>query len=68
MAKHLHESHDGEPFDMFDELHAGVAHRVTADADEMKGGVARPKLSGNSGRMEIAGRLAGDEEDLTHWR
>ncbi len=70
VLEHLDEPHHRELLDVLDELHAGGAHLVAADADgvEASGRAARRELAHHARRVQIAGNFSGDEQNLTHER
>ena len=65
-ADDFNETHHGQMRRMLDQLDAGVAHPVAADADEPKGRAARDQLTRDARGVQVAGDFSGDEYDLTH--
>jgi hypothetical protein len=61
VAQHFDEAHHRELLGVLDELHARVAHLIATDADEPVWRVALAQRPGDTGRMQVTGRLAGDE-------
>jgi hypothetical protein len=61
VTQHFYEAHHGELLDVMEKLHPGSAHGVAANAYELVRGMSRAKFLRDCCRMEVAGRLAGDE-------
>ena len=63
MFEHLEEAHDREVARVREQLHAGRGHLIAAQADQAGARPALLQRDRNGGRMHVAGRLAGRDED-----
>jgi len=66
MGKDLPEAHKGHIFIMQQQIGAGIAHKITAAAANLRLGVDLPHLLDEVGGVEIPGRLSCNNV-IFHW-
>ena len=66
VLEHLDKAHHGEIGGVLDQLDARRLHQVAADSREAIRRAVRRELARDTRRMQVAGRLSGDEQNLTH--
>ena len=68
VANHLEESQHREITHVLVQPHALGLHQIAADAGQRQRRIPLTQLARDTRRVQVAGRLAGDEQDLTHVR
>src|SRR5579862_2849247 len=60
------EPHYRERADVLDEFHASGLHSITTDTNQPEAARHSSYFGGDASRVAVAGRLAGDKQDVTH--